>query len=198
MRNLLQKERKERREETAMRRKKKIVKWFRAKKMKPKVRKEKMNGSAILLKRHKKKRKELELQSLELSESAKAVEEILVSAKADNKIESPVTILKVFIASRDHTVEEIVGELKRLQLSRGLDDSQRVKILLEALIDTSNPATVVPQFAKHAALLKKLASDKNTGNVLLVCIEELVGVIEKKNYYHEYLLFYKRYMRKKS
>jgi len=108
------------------------------------------------------------------------VDEILESAKADNKAESPVTILKVFIAGREHTVDEIVGELKRLQLSRGLDDSQRVKILLEALIDTSDPAKVVPQFKKHAALLKRLASDKNAGNVLLVCIEELVGVIEKK------------------
>jgi len=108
------------------------------------------------------------------------VEEILTSAKADNKAESPVTILKVFIASRVHTVDEVIGELKRLQLSRGLDDSQRVKILLEAILDTSNPATVAAQFKKHAPLLKKLATDKNTGNVLLVCIEELVGVIEKK------------------
>jgi len=54
----------------------------------------------------------------------------------------------VFLAGRDHSVEEIVGELKRLQMSRGLDDSQRIKILLEAIIDTSNPTTVVAQFKK--------------------------------------------------
>jgi len=127
-----------------------------------------------------KKRKEQEFQSLASADSTKLVEEILSSAKADNKSESPVTILKVFIAGREHTVDEIIGELKRLQLSRGLDDSQRVKILLEALIDTSNPASVAGQFKKHAPIFKKLANDKNTGNVLLACIEELAGVIEKK------------------
>jgi len=142
-----------------------------------------------------KKRKEQEFQSI--ASSVKAVEEILSSAKADNKSESPVTILKVFIAGREHSVDEIIGELKRLQLSRGFDDSQRVKILLEALIDTSNPASVAGQFKKHSPVFKKLASDKNTGNVLLACIEELAGVIEK-NYYHVYLLFCKLYMKVKS
>jgi len=115
-----------------------------------------------------------------VTDGQKLVDEILTSAKQDNKVESPVTILKVFLAAQQRTVPEILSELRRLQLSRGLDDSQRIKTLLEALIDTSNPVEVPAQFKKHALLLKKLAADKNSVLVLLTCIEELVGVIDKK------------------
>jgi len=110
----------------------------------------------------------------------KRIADIMESAKGDNKSESPVTVLKVFLAERDRSVAEIVSELRRLQLSRGLDDSQRVKVLLEALVDVSDPATVVAQIKKNAPVLKHYATDRNTSIVLLGCLEELVGVIEPK------------------
>jgi len=115
-----------------------------------------------------------------VTDGQRLVDEILTTAKADNKSESPVTILKVFMASKDRTADEIIGELRRLQLSRGLDDSQRVKTLLEAMVDTTQPQQVASIFKHHASLLKQLTSDKKSTSVFLACLEELVGVIEKK------------------
>jgi len=126
-----------------------------------------------------KRRKEAEFENV-VNDGQKLVDEILSSAKSDNKTESPVTTLKVFLAARERGVDEILSELRRLQLSRGLDDSQRIKTLLEALIDTSSAAEVPNQFKKHAPLLRKLAADKNSALIFLTCIEELVGVIDKK------------------
>jgi len=126
-----------------------------------------------------KRRKEAEFENV-VNDGQKLVDEILSSAKSDNKTESPVTTLKVFLAARERAVDEILSELRRLQLSRGLDDSQRIKTLLEALIDTSSAAEVPNQFKKYAPLLRKLAADKNSALLLLTCIEELVGVIDKK------------------
>jgi len=126
-----------------------------------------------------KRRKEAECETV-VNDGQKLVDEILSSAKTDNKTESPVTTLKVFLAARERSVDEILSELRRLQLSRGLDDSQRIKTLLEALIDTSSAAEVPNQFKKYAPLLRKLAADKNSALLLLTCIEELVGVIDKK------------------
>lgn len=125
-----------------------------------------------------KQRKEQEFAEMKAhAEASKSIDAILGSAKADNKIESPVTVLKIFLA-KERSVPEIVSEVRRLQLARGLDGPQRLKVLLEALIDTSDPKTVAPQFAKNAQLLAEFAQEKN-GMTLIGCIEELVGVTDR-------------------
>ena len=58
------------------------------------------------------------------------MESIMLSAKADNKEDAPVTILKIFLASRVRTPGEISAELRRLAMSRGLDEPQKLKVLL--------------------------------------------------------------------
>jgi hypothetical protein len=65
-----------------------------------------------------------------------------------------VTILKIFLASKERTPSEIHAELRRLAMSRGLDEPQKLKILLESLIDITKPKEVVQQFKQHAQLLK--------------------------------------------
>jgi len=88
-------------------------------------------------------------------------------------------VLKIFLASgtnNKRTNNEIVAELRRLGLARGLDEPQKIKILLEAVLDVSNPKTVSNQFGQHAELLKKLTVEKVGATQLINCIVELVGV----------------------
>jgi len=107
------------------------------------------------------------------------VKQIQEAAKRDNKTDSPVTALKIFLAERDRDVPSIKSEVKRLQISRDLDSTQRLKMLLEALFDL-NPDTIVAQIGQYAELLKQYANDRNSGLLMLGCLEELIGVIEPK------------------
>ena len=134
------------------------------------------------------KRQEAEFAEM-LAGAKRDVENIVISAKADNKSDSPVTILKIFLASKPRTPNEISAELRRLAMSRGLDEPQKLKVLLEAIIDITTPKTVVEQFKKHTDLLKYFTSsssssssseNRNTGTTLLTCIEDLIGVVERK------------------
>jgi translation initiation factor 5 len=135
-----------------------------------------------------------------LAGTRKDVEKIMLDAKADNKADAPVTILKIFLASKPggRSPQEIAAELRRLAMSRGLDEPQKMKILLESIIDISTPKTVVEQFRAKQELLKYFTkqnnvqqqqqqaagvSDQRAGNaanMLLTCIEDLIGVVERK------------------
>jgi hypothetical protein len=84
-----------------------------------------------------KKRQEAEFAEM-LAGARKDVENIVINAKADNKGDSPVTILKIFLASKSRQPSEISAELRRLAMSRGLDEPQKLKILLEAIIDSQS------------------------------------------------------------
>lgn len=60
----------------------------------------------------------------------KNVESIMQGAEIDATSDSPAVVLKIFLAGGDRSVSEIKSELKRLQLSRGLDEPQKIKVKL--------------------------------------------------------------------
>lgn len=93
---------------------------------------------------------------------------------------SPVQVLKSFISSGKRTPDEIQDELKRLQLARGLTEPQKVSALLAAIIDPTDPKTVGKQYTNNAALLKLFAPNRLTAATLLNCLEEQVGLVERK------------------
>jgi len=98
----------------------------------------------------------------------------------EGKTDSPVGILQIFLGSDKRSVDEVVAEVKRLQLARGLDEPQKVKVLLEAIIDIKAHATVPKQYKDNAKLLARFASDRNSATILIGCIEEQVGVLDPK------------------
>jgi translation initiation factor 5 len=96
-----------------------------------------------------------------------------------NKQTPAVLVLKLFLIQKERSVDEIFLELKRLQLSRDIDDVSRVKLLFDALLDTSDPKTIVDQFALHANLFKKLTQGRGSQSFIWN-IEELVALKEAK------------------
>jgi hypothetical protein len=87
-------------------------------------------------------------------------------------------VLKVFMASagqRNH--QEILSELKRLGMARGLDETSKIKVLFEAVVDTSKGKLIGEEFAKNAVLIKLMIRPPMvTQTTLLACVEEMVGV----------------------
>jgi len=109
----------------------------------------------------------------------KSVNEIVTSAKAAGKSESPVSFLRVYLAT-EHTPDEILAELKRLQISRGFDEQHRIKVLLESILDSTQHNNILEQFAKHLSLLKQLCRERISQKLLLVGLEEYVGNVSPK------------------
>jgi len=94
--------------------------------------------------------------------------------KAESGADSntPTQVLKSYIAGGKRSPEEILDEVKRLQLSRGLSEPQKVSTLLAAVIDTSaDPKTIAKQYANNAALFKAFANSRINATTLLNCIE---------------------------
>jgi len=120
-------------------------------------------------------RRQAEIEEMKNISKAEAV-----LANVDNKIDDPIQLLRIFL-SKKRDVSEIVSELRRVQLARGVDDTQRLKIFLESLINADDPAKVPAALVSQANVLQKLAaSDKNFGSVLISCLEEMVGVTHPK------------------
>lgn len=85
-------------------------------------------------------------------------------------------VLQVFLAEKQREPHEIASELKRLQMSRGFDDSAKIKILLEALIDIKDPKTISKQFENHAEVFSRFCVSDVSAKTLLDRIEEFVGI----------------------
>jgi len=94
--------------------------------------------------------------------------------------DSPTLVLRDFVKTKEPTMTQIIAELKRLQVARGFTESEKFKVLIESIIDASEPKTVPAQFEKYAPLLQKVVVSDQSANLLLLCVEELVGVVEKK------------------
>jgi len=137
------------------------------------------------------------------------VERILLAAKsAKMDPDSPILVLKLFLAS-GATVRspcEVQAELRRLAMSRSLDTTQQLRVLLAALFDETKPNEIAAQIKACAAILQRcLTTTTIDGNtlqqsasaasaasssssafasggatagavLLLVCLEDLVGV----------------------
>lgn len=120
----------------------------------------------------------LEMQGEGAAENLKNIDAILDGAKQDGKSEAASTVLKIFMASGERTVVEIMLELKRVQLARGLDEPQKIKVLLEAVINVDDEKSIINQYKNNAAIFTAVVKTPNGGQVLLNCIEEQVGAIE--------------------
>lgn len=94
--------------------------------------------------------------------------------------ETPVNILKYYIdTTQDCSVEGIASEVRRLQLSRGLDEPQKVKVLLEAIIDCSDSKNIPKEYEKHQKLLKLFANDRTSKLLLIYCVEDQLGGLKQ-------------------
>jgi len=114
-----------------------------------------------------------------VDEALKIVEDISKPADKSGK-DSPSTVLRMYLASGGRSPAEVTAELRRLQLARGLDESQRLKTLFEAVFDVSQPQTIVSQFKKQAPLLKKFAADKAGVKLMIGCLEDFVANVNPK------------------
>ena len=71
-----------------------------------------------------------------------------------------------------------MAELRRVELARSLDPPHKFRAILEALLDTQQPKTIVEQLNKHAPVLKRLAADKLQLTTLLGALEEVIGTVD--------------------
>lgn len=110
-------------------------------------------------------------------ERMEKVANIISMAQAAGMSDAPSTILRLFITSKDRTTNEIVAELRRLQISRSLDDPQKVKVLLETFIDPLESKTIHTQFANQANLFSKFTSTTSDAHLFIACIEDFVGEV---------------------
>eukprot|EP00467_Chlorarachnion_reptans_P019263 CAMPEP_0114519100 /NCGR_PEP_ID=MMETSP0109-20121206/18813_1 /TAXON_ID=29199 /ORGANISM="Chlorarachnion reptans, Strain CCCM449" /LENGTH=359 /DNA_ID=CAMNT_0001699797 /DNA_START=219 /DNA_END=1298 /DNA_ORIENTATION=- len=94
--------------------------------------------------------------------------------------DNPIVVLRDFISSNQPTVAQILAELKRLQVARGFNESEKLKILLESSVETSNLKEVTKEFQKRAPLFKEAVTNAQEQKLFLLCLEELVGTVEKK------------------
>lgn len=129
----------------------------------------------------KRKEEEFALQ-LASMENMKKFDNILEAAgdKLNDKKSNAPTILKIFLAAKERTVDEIVGELRRLQLARDFDEPNKLKVFLEGAIDVSDPKKVTDEFVKQAKVLKAMCSDAQKSLVLIYVLEDFFGVMNPK------------------
>jgi len=123
-----------------------------------------------------KERKETEF--VEMSEGngyLEKVDAIIANAGGEGKDLSACTQLKIYMASGERDIQGIISELKRLQMARGLDEPQKIKVLLEAVIDTNE--NIVDEYKKNAKILSAITAERTAATILLSCIEEQVGVV---------------------
>lgn len=132
-----------------------------------------------------KKRKEAEMAEQreaekKLTDITNAIEQILTIAKEENKQDSPAILLRIFLAEKNRSGDELYHEARRIQMARDLDPVKRMKVVLEALLDGSNPKTSVPNVIKYAKAFQMFCTDKPSKTILLGSLEEVVGVIDTR------------------
>lgn len=123
-----------------------------------------------------KARKKQEFEDMGHSTEQSEVDKILEEAEREDKMDDPVTMLRLFLAGKERTVSEIEAEAKRLQLARGLDEPQKVKAVLAAVVDTK-VAKIESEYKKHSEILKVFATNTAGQNRLLCCIEDQIGEV---------------------
>ncbi len=97
-------------------------------------------------------------------------------AKEVGNLDSPAVVLKIFMVSGERTTSEIASELKRLQIARGLDEPQKVRVLLEAVLEP-RVNDIHTQFGSHSALFKRFTADTTGALMFIGCIEDFVGEV---------------------
>lgn len=109
-------------------------------------------------------------------EKQQQITDILNMAKAAGILDAPSTSLKLFVVSKDRSTDEIYSELRRLQIARGLDEPQKIKIIFQVFIDPTSVKDIEKQFTKQADLLKRFTrEDQSDAIQFIACLEDYVG-----------------------
>lgn len=102
-----------------------------------------------------------------LIESVQLNQNVAANASADE-------ILRAFVNNADRTDQEIISELRRLELSRALTTSQKISALLFAILDSSDPRTLPSQIKKRASLLRHYAKNRSEEQSLFSGFEQMI------------------------
>jgi len=95
------------------------------------------------------------------------------SAPVDMKEKAtPTTMLRAFIKEKQRDVRDVLAELRRIQLARSLDETQKIRLLLEALCET--PKEAAATIEKNARLLAQFTQDSLSQKAFLAAFEEFV------------------------
>jgi translation initiation factor 5 len=106
------------------------------------------------------------------------IDAIIEEARLSNAENAPETVIKVFLANKENaTVTEILSELRRVSLARSLDEPQKIKALLSAVIDAKKGKDIHTEFGKHAALFQKIVVSQASAVLFINCIEDFVGLM---------------------
>eukprot|EP00461_Guttulinopsis_vulgaris_P004385 UN04387 len=109
---------------------------------------------------------------------------LIAAAREIGAENSPSTLLKIYLLQAQRKPMDIFNEIRRLQISRGLDDVQRFKLILEVFVDPSVELRALPkQFVQPVIkflFVKFINNDKNIALLLINVIEDFCGVIHPK------------------
>ena len=123
-------------------------------------------------------RKEAEFREQRDAASA-SLEAILASTALDSsKADTPLTTLKIFLANGKRHTEEIAAEVKRIALAKGLDLSAKLRLVLEAVVETEGVKDgkgVAAALHKYRALLASYTGERVSDVAMLCGVEELLG-----------------------
>ena len=128
-------------------------------------------------------RKEAEFKEQRDAASAN-IEAILASTKLDSsKAETPVTTLAIFLANGKRRTEEIAAEVKRITLAKGLDLSAKLRLMLEAAVETEQVKDgkgVAAALHKYKDVLIGYTGERASDVALLCAVEELLGASRRE------------------
>ena len=77
--------------------------------------------------------------------------------KVDITEAEPHTVLNLYMTDAERSVVEITNEIKRLQLSRSLDEPASCRMSLRAVYDGDNAAEAIAAFKENASLIREVA-----------------------------------------
>jgi translation initiation factor 5 len=123
-------------------------------------------------------------QEIEFANAKAAAERDASLAKLtlNESSDSPVAELKLFLNSRKRSPEEVMAELKRIAVSRELDERAKLKVLINTLlVDPSATAKQIAttKFTQALPLLSAYTSgDRSRELQLLYGLEELVAITD--------------------
>lgn len=117
-------------------------------------------------------------QEKEAAAAEKAQQKSSIAKKAAPKIKGdgkdpPSLILKDFLTLNPN-VDEIVGEVHRLELARSLDLEQKFKAIFEAIFDMNDYDSIKIAYRKYASLLQRFTDDSNKGKIFIGVFEDVM------------------------
>jgi translation initiation factor 5 len=121
------------------------------------------------------------------------IQNIMESESSGNTLDDKAVkeALKEFIEEKKGTSNaEIVSELRRIQLARNLPDPEKYSLLLEAVLDASQPKTIVAQIEANASLLKSFTGSPDKERLFIGAVEKYLGADHKDVLMNRVLLIF--------